>query len=125
MTSPVIDEDVMMQALQMPGADELAVTANRLRAGANLLLLDAFDRGVTRDQFLAALGASSSLIDAVSKHEMMTSVKGFEREKGSVTKVDIEVALTSVRQLIEVGVDQCTKMAGLLRQCPLNEDRVH
>jgi hypothetical protein len=125
MTSPVINEDVMMQALQMPDPEELAVTATRLRAGANLLLLDAFDRGVTRDQFIAALGATTSLVDAVGRHEMMASVKSFEQRKGVVTKVDIEVALSSIKQMIEVGVDQCTKMAELLRRCPLNEDKVH
>lgn len=125
MTSPVLDEDVMMQALQIPGDGELGVTATRLRSGASMLLLDAFDRDVTRDQFIAALGAAATLLDAVGRHEMMTSVKAFEQTKGVVTKVDIEVALGSIRQIIEVGVDQCTKMAGLLRQCPLDEDKVH
>ncbi len=125
MTSPVIDEDVMMQALQLPTSEELAVTASRLRTGASMLLLDAFDRDVTRDQFLAAIGAAASLIDAVGKHEIMLSVKTFEKGHGVVTKADIEVALGSIKQMIEVGVDQCTKMAELLRQCPLNEDKVH
>lgn len=125
MTSPIIDEAVMMDALKMPSEDELAVTAKRLRAGASLLLLDAFDRDVTRDQFLAALGAATALMDAVGKHEMLLSVKTFEKNNPVVTKADIEVALSSVKQLIEVGVDQCTKMAELLRQCPLTEDKVH
>lgn len=125
MTSPTIDEDVMMQVLQIPDAEELAVTAQRLRTGASMLILDAFDRKVTREQFIASLGAAVSLIDAASRHEMMTSVKQFEQDKGIVTKVDIEVALGSIKKMIEVGADQCTKMAELLRQCPLNEDKVH
>jgi hypothetical protein len=125
MSTPVIDEDVMLQALQMPGAEELSVTAVRLRTGASMLILDAFDRKVTRDQFIAALGAAVSLIDAVSRHEMMVSVKRFEQDKRGVTNADIEVALGSIKQMIEVGVDQCTKMAGLLCQCPLNEDKLH
>lgn len=125
MSDPVIDEDVMMQALQMPGDDELATTATRLRTGAAMLILDAFDRGVTRDQFLAALGAATTLIDAVGRHEIMLATKRFDAEKGVVTKVDVEVALDGIKKIIESGVDQCVKMAELLKQCPLNEDTKH
>jgi hydroxypyruvate isomerase len=125
MTSPTIDEDVMMEALKLPTAEELPTSAQRLRSGASMLILDAFDRKVTRDQFLAALGAGVSLIDAIGRHQMLLNVKAFHQDKGVVTNVDIETALHSITQIIETGVSQCTQMAELLRQCPLNEDKVH
>lgn len=118
MTSPVIDENVMMQALKSEGG-------NDIRTGATMLLLDAFDRKITRDQFIAALGAVVSLIDGVGKQEMMINVKEFFQNKGSVTAADIEVAMHSCQQIIEANVDQCVKMADLFHQMPLNEDKVH
>lgn len=125
MTSPVVDEDVMVQCLTMPEAAEVTDSVTRIRTGATMLIVDAFDRKVTRDQFLAAIGAAVHLIDAVGKHEMMANVKSFKDAKGEVTNVDIEVALQSILQNIEMGTEQCTKMAGLLKQCPLTEDKIH
>lgn len=123
MVSPLIDENVMVQYLQL--AEKDAPAAERLRSGAAMLLIDAFDRDITRDQFLAALGAAVQLIDAAAKHEMMTNVKAFQDTKGAVSNVDIEVTLHSVRQIMDVSCAQCVKMAGLLKECPLDEDPIH
>ena len=124
MTSPVIDEDVMIEALKEAAPADIGENTKRLRTGAQLLLLDAYDRKVTRDQFIAALGACTSLMDALGRHSMMTNVKDFE-QSGAVTKADIEVTLAGVTKLVQQSTAQCSKMAALVHQCPRDEDRVH
>lgn len=125
MTSPVIDENVMVEALKPAAPEDIGENARRLHAGAQLLLLDAYDRKVTRDQFIAAAGAAFFLIDALGRHEMISSVKRFEIDHGIVTKADIEVALAAVVALVQQHAEQCSKMAGLITQCPKDEDKVH
>lgn len=118
MASPLIDEDVMVQALKTSGGEHV-------RSGASMLLVDAFDRKATRDQFLAALGAVVGLLDAVSKHELMLNVKRFHDLKGGISLVDIEVTMHSIQEQMEMGCQQCCQMAELFQQCPLDEDKVH
>lgn len=118
MTSPVIDEAVMLEALSTPGG-------THVRSGATMLVLDAYDRKVTRDQFIATLGAVVTLLDAVSKQEMMLNVKDFYKDKGAVTAADIEMALLTTNEALNVGCAQCVKIAELLQKCPFDEDKVH
>lgn len=125
MTSPTIDESVMIEALKASSPDQIGESARRLHAGAQLLLLDAYDRKVTRDQFIAAIGAACYLADALGRHEMITAVKRFESEHGVVTKADIEVVIASVVTMVQQHSEQCSKMADLIVQCPKDEDKVH
>lgn len=125
MTSPVIDENVMIEALQLTQPQPLSEQAKRLRTGAALLMLDAYDRKLTRDQFIAALGAAVDLVDMLGRYEAFNNVKAFEIEKGCVTKADLEVALATSTDKIAVCSEQCAKMARLIHQCSLNEDKVH
>jgi len=123
MTTPVIDEELMLKMLaELPAAQ--AGTA-RLRTGGAMLLLDAFDRDVTRDQFLAAVGATVSLLDMLGRYEMLNNVKAHYTAKGEVTRVDLEVALADIEKQLQGYTAQCTQMAKLLRECPLDEDKVH
>jgi hypothetical protein len=125
MTSPVIDEEIMIDLLKPVPADQIGQNAVRLRTGATLLLLDAFDRKVTRDQFIAAMGSVVEIIDMLGRYEAFSNVKEFEADKGRVTKVDIEVAIAGTVEKIAVHTEQCAKMAELVHQCALNEDKVH
>jgi hypothetical protein len=125
MVSPVIDEDVMIDTLKQIEPEKLPENTMRLRTGASLLLLDAYDRKVTRDQFIAALGSSLDLVDMLGRFEMMNNVKSFREQAGRVTGADIEVTLASVTSKVNMYTDQCSKMAELVQQCPLSEDSVH
>lgn len=125
MTSPVIDETVMLQALKVPTPGHMSENTLRLRTGATLLLLDAFDRRVTRDQFIAALGAATELTDMLGRFETMLNVKAFLADKGAVTAADVEVTLARVTTKIGIATAQCASMATLVHQCPTDEDRVH
>jgi hypothetical protein len=124
MVSPVIDEKIMLDALTVKHVT--GENSRRIQVGASLLLLDAYDRKVTRDQFIAALGAASSLFDSVGRFEMIAAVKSYAKENGNcATLVDIEEALASVTKLVEQFTSQCAKMATLVEQCPKDEDKVH
>lgn len=125
MTSPVIDEEVMLEALQKTAPEQLSQNTMRLRTGAAMLLLDAYDRKITRDQFIAALGAAHELTDMLGRYEIMLNVKKYDQEKGAITKVDIETTLKKVADKIGVLTTQCSEMAELVHQCPTDEDRVH
>lgn len=125
MVSPLIDEAVLIDALKPADPDQLDENVIKLRSGAALLLVDAFDRKATRDQFIAALGAALGLSDIIARYETMMHVKMFEKEHGCVTKADIEVTMGSILPKVKAYTDQCAKMATLLQQCPLNEDKVH
>jgi hypothetical protein len=107
MTSPILDEDVMVQALQMPTVANMVESVMRLRTGAGMLIVDAYDRKADRDHFLAALGAAVSLLDAVAKHDAMITVKRFDSENGLLTRADIEVTLDSLHKMIAQSVEQC------------------
>lgn len=125
MTSPIIDEDVMMEALKAAPPTAIAEHAGRLRSGAALLLLDAFDRQVTRDQFMAIMGAAIELVDNVGRFQMVHNVKTFMQETGKVGMPDLEVTLTSLVTSVGNCTAQCTQMAKMLQECPRDEDKVH
>lgn len=125
MVSPLIDEDVMFAALKPTATEQLGENAARLRAGASLLMLDAYDRNVTRDQFIATMIPAVAFLDMLSKFEMMNSVKKFELNHGCVTKADIETSLGEIVSHLSTCLQQCTEMAKLIQHCPLDEDQVH
>jgi hypothetical protein len=125
MSSPVLNENIMLEALKQSPPEALGENARRLRTGAVMLLLDAFDRKVTRDQFIAALGSATELIDMLGRFEIASNVKEFEATSGRVTKADIEVMIDRVTKQIAEFTAQCSKMAELVHQCALDEDKVH
>lgn len=123
MTSPIVNEDMMLHFLR---GDRTPANATRLSNGAALMLLDAFDRKVTRDQFIAAAGAALGLADACGRMALCNNIRDHAQlndDKASL--VDLEIALKATLGLVNNATNECTKMAHLLCQCAKDEDAVH
>lgn len=126
MASPIINEDFMLLALKpVETVEPVGEVVARLHRGAAMLIIDAYDRKATRDQMIAAIVAGVELTDVVSRHIMLHNIKRFDELQGGVSKVDIEVAVDKTTKLIAHAVEQCAKMAALLKECPLDEDSVN
>lgn len=123
MTSTLVNEAMMLEFLR---ADRTPTNVTRLTNGAALVLLDAYDRKVTRDQFIAALGAALGLADACGRLSLCSNIRDHARDNDDkASLVDLEVAIHGVTNLVENATLECTKMAHLLQQCASDEDRLH
>lgn len=121
-TDPIINEDMLVEALDVTLTSE---TIQQVQSGAFMLVLDAWDRKVTRDQFIAALGASQAMIDSVARVSLMANVKRAHARNDGLSNVDIETALQGCMDGAKTANVECLKMAHLLKQCPLSEDPIH
>ena len=123
MSSPIIDEKLMTQCFAPLFGDN--DNASRLTTGAALLLVDAFDRHMTRDQFRATVTSAVNLIDAVGSIRAITGTKNAMLENGGITMADIEVTLARLIGDIKLHAGACSRVAELLVECPNDEDMVH
>lgn len=121
-TDPIINEDMIIEALDCTLTSE---TIQQVQSGAFMLVLDAWDRKVTRDQFIAAVGAAQALVDAVARVSLMSNVKRCHAGKGGISDVDIETAAHGCMEMAKKSNLECVNMARLLKQCPLSEDAIH
>jgi hypothetical protein len=119
---PIIDEDMVCAALDVTPNRE---NARQVQSGAFMLVVDAFDRKVTRDQFIATIGAATSLIDAVARVSLMVNVKNHLSNHGMVTTADVETAAHGCMELARQANVECQKMASLIKKCALAEDPIH
>ena len=124
MTSPLLDEDAIIATLDLLPANNEA-EANRVATGALMLIIDAVDRKATRQQLLVAVGSALELVDALGRHQTVHRLVAHIQEAGPITAADMAGAEQSVAELVRTKGNECIKMARLLKQCPLNEDKVH
>lgn len=117
MTSARVKEEIMIANLKM---DARAENETAIATGCLLLLLDAFDRKVTRDQFLAAATAALQCNDNVGRVAALTAVAEFINSNGGMTRVHLEQARQDVKVFLQKSTAQCLAMAELLTQ--LSED---
>lgn len=103
---------------------ELRENTRRLQAGASMLLVDAFDRKVTRDQFIACVSAALGLADALGHYDMMHAVKSYAEAEGTVSAADVEITMQELLGKVQQYTRECENFGKLLVQCPNNEDRV-
>lgn len=122
MSSPVIDETMMIHLLTLGHSHD---TANAIGTGAFLLIMDAWDRNATRDQFMAAVGAAIMTGDRVGRASIAKAVRHFLQANGQISLVDVETMVTGTETLLKEAVAECTKMGNLLKQCALDEDKIH
>lgn len=120
-TEALIDEDQMIKALDVTITSE---SAQQVQSGAYMLLLDAWDRKLTRDQFITAIGTAHQLIDACARISLMSNVKDHYKATGGVSEVDIENALAGCGIIGKQAVIEAVKMGNLLKQLPTHEDPI-
>lgn len=127
MASSLIREDIMVDmlsnSLEGEGCDEEA--RYRLRSGAAMMMIDAYDRKATRDSFVDCITAALHLCDAVGQFNSMENVKQFFTERGVITHGDLDTTLDVLRKRIDTCVTRCENIAELLSQCPEDEDGIN
>ncbi len=121
MADPVFDEDLIVDLLKSSVTRE---NTGRIQQGAVHLLVDLYDRGVTRDEFTTAASLSLSLYAQCAKLWVL----------GNIEEVNIAEGLTPERfktasaQLEDVIRKQCLDAIEILKrlkECPLSTDKIH
>lgn len=125
MVSPILDETAIKAALEKPPRPLIETNAQRLRTGAFLMALDAYDRRADRDAVVAALEAALNLATSLGMYNMMAGVKRYHQKNGGVSLADMERTFESLGPQVQQHAQQCAYMAEMLSQCPLDEDKIN
>ena len=125
MTSPVIDEDIMVRALAPPDRTDIELTLQRLRTAALLLMVDGHDRKTTRQSYQEICGAAISLCDTCARLEMARNVKAAFDKYGSITESALEEVIAGITGRLERDAADALTVAKVLKQCPMDDDKVH
>jgi hypothetical protein len=121
MADPVLDEQLIIDLIETkPAAD----TMNRLRAGALMLVVDAYDRKITRERFLMVAHTAMALHSYASQYTGVDNMQDLFRA-GKLDDAVLTDALGEATKLLESYIDRALKEARLLKQCPLSVDKVH
>lgn len=100
--------------------------AQSLQAGAQLSLIDAFDRGISRDAFIDILKDAMMLHTFTSRLSMVAHIKDeFERTGHGMNAEDFKTAMHAVTGECERHRTSLIKNVSLLVQCPLEDDTRH
>lgn len=121
-TDPLVDEEFMLSALTNTKVG--APTVARMQTGAMLLLIDAYDRKTTRNEFAIIANTVMMFYASAAKLWLMGNI----RERADEGSLDIEMMEGAVEGLIDVcgrGMGDCRELAELLAQCPLKADKIN
>lgn len=121
MTDPVLHEPTIMDTLD---CTPVAENTSRLQAAALLSLIDAYDRKLTRENFVTLAEAALSLHTQVGKLYMIDSV----RENSLLGALDDNMLDRAVNGVRHMTVSAHTELFKLMRRvvaCPTSDDKVH
>ncbi len=121
MTDPVLHEDTIMDALDCTAEH---TNTGRLQAAAMLCLIDAYDRKLQREHFVALASAALGLHTQIGKLYMMTSVR--ENEEIGVLDHDmLNKAVFGVHLAAGTAHMELFKLMQKIIACPTSADKVH
>jgi hypothetical protein len=121
MADPHIDEDLMVDLIATNLAPD---TVRRLMAGAIMLLLDAYDRKVTRDNFCQIASGAVALHSYAAQYGCIVLARALSRS-GDLTEQKLTDSVETLRRLTEDGAEASIIHARNLRECPWSDDAVH
>lgn len=121
MTSTIINEDQMLANLSVEAS---AANLQQLQTGACMVLLDAYDRKLTREQAEVYIRHSLHLFDVAGRFHAFNNAMAHYKETGAVTEVDLLQALAGCEGLVKKAVAEIIKLAHLLPECPDDKDTV-
>lgn len=122
MADPLIDEAYMLEMLDThpPAKDDV----ERLCAGAMMLLIDAFDRKVTRNNFAYAMDIAIKLHSYASQLAAIRNMQA-ALANGKLTDDVLKRSEQQCAALVAACTAGATKIATALTECPLSVDKVH
>lgn len=121
MTSALINEEMMLRNLKCEARGE---DATRLATGALLVLLDAFDRKVTRQAFVAMATAALTCNDNIGRVCALQAVLDAVGTHGKLSLLDIQLAKSDVDGYLAHSTAELQKAAYLLTQLPEDGDKI-
>ena len=121
MTDPVLHEPTIMDTLDCR-VDP--VNTSRLQAAALLSLIDAYDRKLTRENFLVLAEAALGMHTQIGKFYMMSSI--WDNHKiGLLDGVMIEKAVHGTNAMALKAHDELFGLMKRVVMCPTSEDKVN
>lgn len=122
MASTLVDEQVMQTMLAARYSAQEDVTC-RLQFGGALLILDAFDRKVTREEFIKILEAAIDMTDVSGR---VSAFHAIRKNVRLVTAPEVcDGAIVRLQEAAGKKADRCVELAKLLVQCPSDGDAVN
>jgi uncharacterized protein (DUF1786 family) len=111
----------MVAALKL---DARGDNATKLATGALLVILDAYDRKVTRQAFVAMATAALTVNDNIGRVCAMQAILDAVDQNGRLSLMDIQLAKADVDSYLKHSTEELQKAAYLLTQLPEDGDRV-
>src|SRR5882672_938498 len=121
MTDPVLHEPTIMDTLDCTPYPE---NTSRLQAAALLCLIDAYDRKLTRENFVTLASAALSLHTQIGKLFLIDSI----RENDRIGMLDTAMLDKAARGCQGMTSGAHAELYGLMNkvvQCPTSADRVN
>jgi hypothetical protein len=120
---PKFSEKVLLDALDNISTPRCA---HNLQAGAQLSILDAFDRGIERGAFIDILKEAMMLHTYTARLSMVAHLKAVCEATGhGIDKDQFEQAMHEVTAECETHRSALIKHVELLVQCPIEDDTLH
>lgn len=117
---PIFDEDMIIECLEQPQDEQ------QHGSGVLMALVNAWDRDLTRDQFIAFASAAITCVDNISRHSMITAVQTFLDGNGYVIRpADIDVTMTKTRQMLERSTGNVKALTTAMSQMATAKDPIN
>jgi hypothetical protein len=121
MADPVLDEDRILNKLAMPSKFE---NLGLIQEGAIQALVDLYDRGVTREEYLTLASSCVSLYAQTAKFYVIASMNDLFCD-GTLDKTAFDNALKSLSAVIDAQRETVIGTVCRLKMCPSSAEKIH
>ena len=121
MSSTLLNEDLLAGMLAVPPSAE---SGPDLRTAALLVLLDAYDRRVTREAFFKTAKTAVQLCEMLGRLESTTGINA-SFTKGTLSAEMLLEALTKITSFAETHRNSLAHDVTLFMQCPEDGETVN
>lgn len=124
----MIDEQHILDTLgadaKTPDAETAAQRNTRLQVGAILALVDAYDRKLTRDQFIIVASLALTIHTTSGKGAMLQSTHELFRTE-ELTEASFLTAATAIDGVLKTKTNELCEIVKRMAMCPVPGDKVH
>lgn len=114
-------EDAIVEMLNVPIT---AQTVETIQCGAVQLLIDLYDKKVTREEFCKDAAPLLELYGQTAKLWLLNNIHQVYKDHG-LDEDRFAMAEKGITALIAKGVERATDMAKALRECATDGDKIH
>ncbi len=121
MTSPVMDENILQFLTKEPPSID---NIDRLQTASLMAIVDAFDRKVTRDNFVMIAATAMTLGQVMARLGILKSTEGFFNG-GDLNTAMFDQATKGLMAMAATQHAVLERQVSVLVQCPNDKDPVH